>query len=266
MPWVRLDDAFADHEKILAAGPLAGWLWVCGLAYSNRNGTDGRIPRQKLNGLVDYDGIGVYAGNYTGDDVDVRRLAEQLVDVGLWEPLPDGSWLIHDYDEYQLTTDELEKRRASKAAAGKKGADKRWGTSDGTCYGTCYGTSHGGTDDTNMARTRTRSLNPPPSVSGDDQVLTGEPVDNESEEVPLGPVWEQIAVWALDERAKKSHLEPIRDRKRWLARAASKAEEDYGPAVPEILRGWAITESKLLAEVLTGKRDKRNLGHLRRAS
>jgi hypothetical protein len=45
MPWVRLDEHFGEHPKVLAAGPLAGWLYVMGLGYCNRNLTDGLIPR-----------------------------------------------------------------------------------------------------------------------------------------------------------------------------------------------------------------------------
>jgi len=36
MAWVRLDDGFPDHPKALQAGPLACWLYVCGIAYANR--------------------------------------------------------------------------------------------------------------------------------------------------------------------------------------------------------------------------------------
>jgi hypothetical protein len=42
--WVRLDDQFADHPKVTTAGPLAGWLYVCGLLYAARYLTDGFIP------------------------------------------------------------------------------------------------------------------------------------------------------------------------------------------------------------------------------
>ena len=45
MPWVRIDDGYADHPKMAAVGPLGQALWLAGLAYCNRYLTDGFIPR-----------------------------------------------------------------------------------------------------------------------------------------------------------------------------------------------------------------------------
>ena len=44
MSWIKIDDQFADHPKVLQAGPLASWLYVCGLTYSGRYLTDGWVP------------------------------------------------------------------------------------------------------------------------------------------------------------------------------------------------------------------------------
>ena len=33
MPWVRIDDGYADHPKIAAVGPLGQALWFAGLAF-----------------------------------------------------------------------------------------------------------------------------------------------------------------------------------------------------------------------------------------
>jgi hypothetical protein len=97
MPWVKLDEAFPEHHKITAAGGDAGWLFVCALAYCNRNLTNGFIP----------DGI-------VGRLSDRRRPAElvrKLVGVGLLEPVK-GGWQIHDYLEYQTSRAKVEEERA----------------------------------------------------------------------------------------------------------------------------------------------------------
>lgn len=122
MTWVKLDDRFTEHGKVLEAGPLAGWLWVSSIAWSNREGTDGRIPRAIVSRLASFEGIGVYTGNYSGQDADVHDLAAVLVNVGLWEEV-EGGFYIHDYSDYQLTTDELAKRREQKSAAGRAGGE-----------------------------------------------------------------------------------------------------------------------------------------------
>lgn len=97
MPWVKLDEAFPEHHKITAAGGDAGWLFVCALAYCNRNLTNGFVP----------DGIVARLS-------DRRRpadLVRKLTDVGLLEPVK-GGWQIHDYLEYQTSRAKVEEERA----------------------------------------------------------------------------------------------------------------------------------------------------------
>jgi 5-methylcytosine-specific restriction endonuclease McrA len=76
MTWVRLDDQFTDHPKIVQAGPLAGWLFVCGLGYAARYLTDGSIPAAQVRRLADVE--------------DAEPLAARLVAAGLWEPVEGG--------------------------------------------------------------------------------------------------------------------------------------------------------------------------------
>ena len=105
MAWVRLADDFADHPKIVAAGPLAGWLWLCGIAYCNRYLTDGFVPAAQVRRLADVD--------------DPAALAVRLVDAGLWE-LTAGGYRVHDYDSYQPSAEVVKaerERNARRAAA-----------------------------------------------------------------------------------------------------------------------------------------------------
>lgn len=110
MPWVRLDDQFPEHPKVSEAGPLAAWLYVCGLAYCARQLTDGFIPAAQLRRLLP-----------TGS---VAKLADRLVSARLWEPT-DGGFRVHDYLEYQPSRVEVEAERshlrAVRAAAGRLG-------------------------------------------------------------------------------------------------------------------------------------------------
>ena len=110
MTWVKLDDQFADHPKVVAAGPMAAWLYVCGLTYAARLMTDGYIPNAQVRRLADIEGA--------------DEQAQRLVDVGLWEVVEDG-FQIHDYEDYQLTRADIEKKRAAGQAGGKASAKAR---------------------------------------------------------------------------------------------------------------------------------------------
>jgi len=110
MAWVKLDDGFPEHPKVLDVGGDAAWLHVCALAFCNRTLTDGHIPRGMVGRL--------------SDRKNARKLAEKLVEVGLWISTDDG-WVINDYLDFQPSRESVlrdrEERHQAKVAAGKKG-------------------------------------------------------------------------------------------------------------------------------------------------
>lgn len=114
MGWVWIDDAMPDHPKVVKAGPLAAWLFICGVAYCNRFNTGGRIPARKVTTL----GTGFS---------NPKREAAKLVKAGLWHEHPD-EYEVHDYATYQLS----QQQREAKRRAGKAGAAARYGSSNGT--------------------------------------------------------------------------------------------------------------------------------------
>lgn len=105
MAWALLDDNFPNHPKAVEAGPLAAYLFVCGLCYCRRFHTDGFIPRKALPML------GV-SGN-------PRRMVDRLIDVGMWHLDGDG-WRINGYEEFYA--DAIDKaRKESRREGGRKG-------------------------------------------------------------------------------------------------------------------------------------------------
>lgn len=104
MGWLYIDDGLPEHPKALAAGGDAMWLWVCGLAYVNRNDTGGTVPKLVLDRI--------------SDRKNPKKLAARLVDAGLWEDKGD-SYHMHDYEIWNA------KALARKAAA-RKAATARW--------------------------------------------------------------------------------------------------------------------------------------------
>ena len=106
MAWVRIDDGFAEHPKVLKVGGDAAWLHVAALCHCNRVQTDGVIHAEMLQRLSDRRAP--------------HRLAAKLVEVGIWDLHPDG-WVIHDYLDYQPSRDEMAARRQLRAQAGRLG-------------------------------------------------------------------------------------------------------------------------------------------------
>jgi hypothetical protein len=108
LPWVRLDTQFPSNPKVLELVARkrhpAAFAYLCSLAYAGQHGTDGYIPEAALPFI--------HA---------TKALANHLVEVGLWVPSP-GGWLIHGWDEFQISDEEAKRRRerAQNAAA------KRW--------------------------------------------------------------------------------------------------------------------------------------------
>ena len=118
MAWARIDDAFDDHPKVLALldmenAAAAIGLWTLCLTYAHRNTrkagkTPGLIPTTLPRRFFGPEG---------------RAMAALLVEVGLWDEAEGDGWMIHDFAEY-LPTKEVS---AARAAAGRRGAAKRWG-------------------------------------------------------------------------------------------------------------------------------------------
>jgi hypothetical protein len=133
MPWVKIDDHFDEHPKHAQAGPLGWALWLAGLAYCNRNLTDGFIPWTTARTLVawtflddatDERGqcictIAVCCGA-VGQDVTSELVIDRLLAAGLWENV-DGGYYVHDYPAYQPTKAQVLAERAQKVAAGQAG-------------------------------------------------------------------------------------------------------------------------------------------------
>ena len=110
MAWVRVDANLASNHKTLAlleqrGGDHAICVYVFALGYCMNANNDGFVPKTAL---------GLFHGS--------KKDAALLVDVGMWHELP-GGWQVHDWREYQPSSEEAQKR-SEKA---KRAAAKRWG-------------------------------------------------------------------------------------------------------------------------------------------
>lgn len=109
MTWVRLDEAFAQHPKVVRVGPLGMALHVAALCYCNTYLTDGHLPTAAARTLIDLEDFG---GS--------KAVIKELVNNGLWDEVADG-YQLHDYHEYQPTKQQVIDLRSKKQAAGEAG-------------------------------------------------------------------------------------------------------------------------------------------------
>lgn len=108
MGWVRLSDDFYDHRKFQSLTGLAIAAWVTGLAYCNRNLTDGHIPRRAAMRIVNTDD----AYDQHGEPVYWVAVVDELVSAGLWVEDGDGDYRVHDYLSYQWSAEKIKTERA----------------------------------------------------------------------------------------------------------------------------------------------------------
>lgn len=96
MSWIYLDDGFADHPKILAITDGALRLHIAALCYAGRHLTDGHVPAEVVGRRI--------------------SIADRLVKADLWDVDPAGGWRIHDYLDYQRSSEQVRKDRAAATA------------------------------------------------------------------------------------------------------------------------------------------------------
>lgn len=113
MPWVRLDDGFDDHPKILDLSDQAYRLHVGALCFCARTLTDGFVSEGALRRLVN--------GGHVAE----------LVDAGLWE-IGDGGWWIHDFLDYNQSADQVLEEREKARERQRRARENRRSRTDET--------------------------------------------------------------------------------------------------------------------------------------
>lgn len=92
MAWMRVDDKFYMHPKVVDAGNNAIGLWVRAGSWSSGNLTNGFIPTRIVRQLG------------------TKRQADALVNAHLWERV-EGGYQFHDWNAINPSRAEIEDRR-----------------------------------------------------------------------------------------------------------------------------------------------------------
>lgn len=112
--WLRLDDGFATHPKILTAGHEALAVQIRAICYASQHKTDGFIPLQAVHLFTS----------------DIARQPPEgwatfMVGSGLWEIVENG-YTIHDYLQWNMSKEAYLEMKLKLSKAGKKGMKSRW--------------------------------------------------------------------------------------------------------------------------------------------
>jgi hypothetical protein len=97
--WVRIDDRFSDHPKVLHALSLsrdALTVWLRAACWSSAHLTDGHLPQALVSTFP-------------------KAAAAALIQSGLWDITADGVQ-IHDWSHYQPSREAVLKKRTEDAA------------------------------------------------------------------------------------------------------------------------------------------------------
>jgi hypothetical protein len=101
--WSRVDDALADHRKVIAAAELIGddglvvalGFYLLGLLWSNKHLSDGQLPVSVVKQFRAERPL---------------ELAEAMVRSGLWERHGDH-YQIHDFKDFNFSAKDVKERR-----------------------------------------------------------------------------------------------------------------------------------------------------------
>jgi hypothetical protein len=110
MGYLNVDDQLAFHRKTVAAGNAAMGLWVRAGSWASGQQTDGFIPEDIAKALGK------------------PREVAALLNAGLWERAITG-YVMHDYDDHNITAEQHRALSEKRAAAGRKGGLRRPGLS-----------------------------------------------------------------------------------------------------------------------------------------
>lgn len=109
--WIKLDDQWMDHPKVIAAGRDARDMWLASITYCAKHLTNGYFHANLLPTLAIMAGV---------DVANCQDFARRLLDVCLWDATDDG-YMVHDFLDYNPTKDQALATREARKEAGRRG-------------------------------------------------------------------------------------------------------------------------------------------------
>jgi hypothetical protein len=165
MPWLRLDDTYDTHPKLLELSEQTRWRWTRALLYCARHRTGGFLSRPTIR------------------DLGLSNSVGKLVDLGLLSTSDDG-YLVHDWDAYNpkdATSAERQARWRARNASRNAGSNGERNAAD----------RHAGVSES-VSRAQARARGPVPSLERDES-LSGDVTLDDDEEHERRMEWRRRA-------------------------------------------------------------------------
>lgn len=235
-PWFRFYCEAVWDRKLRRLDPDHRWLWVVILATARQSSVPGHLlitadQPQVVDDLAD-------AANLPVDRVDAGLAA--FVDLGMLT-VDGDTWVVSRWAERQFESD-FSTERSRKARSNDVASTQR-----------PAGNGDGPPSDTD----------PDPEgsfISGQDSGPSPQAERSALREA----VVDAVARHDLRVKQEGGKGDPVHNPDAWLVTARRRAATKHGAKIDEALLMFDTDDPQLIADVVTGKRDKRNLGHLRR--
>lgn len=107
-PFIRVHINMPDHPKVEPLSDRAFRVLIETWCWCKRIGTDGHVQQAVWHKRA------------------APKVRAELLAAGLVEDDLTGGVIVHDYDHWQMTTDEIDEARQDNAGRGSRGAHERW--------------------------------------------------------------------------------------------------------------------------------------------
>lgn len=157
MTWLKLDDGWVTHPKILSVSVEAGWFWLHCATYAAKHETDGFLSRGALGAMY-----GISRVRAPQEKLTAELLRAGLLDA---DQVSDGC-NVHDFTEWNPTKTEVDIQRDKWRDKKRKQRGTRAGDNDETNEGKTPGTLAGARDaGAHPDPTRPEEIHTPPTTT-----------------------------------------------------------------------------------------------------
>lgn len=113
MTWAKFDDRTPSNPKVMLVSDAAFRLWFSSVCHCCEHLTDGFLDKEIPTVLPK-----------APSGAKLKKAIQELVDRGLWEALEDGGWEVHDFLDWNPSSEQVRAKKQARSEAGRRGGQK----------------------------------------------------------------------------------------------------------------------------------------------